>query len=183
MVNDETAWEDWKVLAKYGWAMFGVQLWELSLKQLVQLGQPDLPEDAPFEDAWREVERLLRRPAGRLREELKRQGYGSVDLHEKLKDYRRRRNELAHEFLLDYVLMRQSGVPDAPAAAVRVLEAHGLEFREFGDELSELSGRRAEQRGWDFEKDLEEVGLTPEELGRITLAEEADQGESPRTVL
>jgi len=175
MTNEGAAYEDWKVLAKYGWAMYCVQLWELSLKQLVQLGQPDFPEDASYEDAWREVEKLLRRPAGKLRERLEIQNYGSKDLHDKLKGFGRRRNELAHEFLLDYVLMRQSGMSGVHDAAVKKLEAEGLLFREFSDELSDLSQQRARQRGWDLDKDLEEVGLTPEDLGRVILAEEANE--------
>lgn len=83
-------------------------MWELSLKELVQLGQPDFPDDASFDDAWPEVERLLRRPVGKLKEQLQRQGYGSKELHDKLKTFKRRRNEMAHEFLLDYALMRQN---------------------------------------------------------------------------
>ena len=52
MDEDSAAREDWRVLAKCGWAMFGVQLWALSLKQLVQLGQPDFPPEASFEEVW-----------------------------------------------------------------------------------------------------------------------------------
>ena len=178
MAHDRAAYEDWTVLAKYGWTMFGVQLWELSLKQLVQLGLPDFPEDASFDDAWRQVERLLRKPAGKLREQLDEQSYGSKELHDKLKDFRKRRNELAHEFLLDYVLFRQSGDSDVYGAAVGKLEAEGIFFREFSDELSELSNKRASQRGWDLDKNFEELNLTPEELGRLRLAEEAGEEDS-----
>jgi hypothetical protein len=177
MTNDRTSYEDWKVLAKYGWAMYGVQSWELSLKQLVQLGLPDFPEDASYEVVWRKVEKLLRRPAGRLKEQLEKQSYGSKDLHIKLEEFGRRRNELAHEFLLHYVLMRQSGMSGVHDAAVKKLAAEGLLFREFSDELSDLSQKRARQRGWDLDKDLEEVGLTPEDLGRIILAEEANEAD------
>jgi len=175
VVDDRTAYEDWKVFAKYGWAMYGVQLWELSLKQLVQLVQPDLPDDASFEKAWAEVERLLRRPAGKLREQLEKQGYGSKELHDKLKTFKRHRNELAHEFLLDYAIMRQTGMEDVYEAAMKKLEAEGLLFRDFSDELGELSEQRASQRGWDLAKDLEAVDLTPEDLGRMLLAEEAGE--------
>jgi hypothetical protein len=151
---------------------------ELSLKQLVQLGQPDFPNDASFEDAWAEVERLLRRPAGKLREQLEQQGYGSKALHDKLKKFKRHRNVLAHEFLLDYAVMRQTGIPDIYEAAVKKVEGDGLLFRDFSDELSELSQQRAIQSGWDLAKDLEEVDLTPEDLGRMLLAEEAEEEES-----
>lgn len=151
--------------------MHAIQLWELSLKGL--LIYFDLPEeddeDATFDDTWETVERTLTTAAGPLRIRLEEQGCAPEGLHEEVETFRERRNEMAHEFFLDYARTRKSGDPDVHRAALAFLEGMEYLFLEQHAKLDALSDDRAAERGWD-PNDL--GGLTEEELRRIALRQD-----------
>ena len=158
------------LLSTYGATMHAVQLWELSLKGLLtyfDLQGDD--EDAAFDDIWETVERTLTTAAGPLRRRLEEQGCAPEGLHEDLETFRERRNEMAHEFFLDYARIRRSGDPEAHGAALALLEGMEYLFLEQYAKLGALSDDKAAERGWD-PKDL--GGLTEEELRRIALGED-----------
>jgi len=139
-----------ELLSAYGRAMHAVQLWELSLKRL--LGFFDLPEDdedTTFDEAWEPVEGLLKRAAGPLGKRLKEWGYGSQDLHEELMTYKNHRNELAHNFFVDYARIRTAEGPRA-RALLGLLKAMHLLFSEQRVKLERLSDALANERGWDL---------------------------------
>lgn len=163
------------VLSTYGGTMHAVQLWELSLKGL--LTYFDLPEDdddASFDDTWKTVERTLTTAAGPLRNRLEEQGYTTEGLHEELEPLRKRRNEMAHEFFLDYARVRSSGDPEAHGAALAFLEGMEYLFLEHCAKLDKLSCNKATEHGWNL-NDL--GGLTEEDLRRIVLGEDEFSGE------
>ncbi len=67
MSEEKVDEKDVRVLAEYGRTMLSVQLFELSLLGLVQINQPEAPEDVSFEEGWKQVEPLFRMTAGQLR--------------------------------------------------------------------------------------------------------------------
>jgi hypothetical protein len=139
-----------ELLSAYGRAMHAVQLWELSLKRL--LGSFDLPEDdedTTFDEAWEPVEGPLKRAAGPLGKRLKEWGYGPQDLHEELKTFKNHRNELAHNFFVDYARIRTAEGPRAHAL-LGLLKAMHLLFSEQRVKLERLSDALANERGWDL---------------------------------
>jgi hypothetical protein len=139
-----------ELLSAYGRAMHAVQLWELSLKRL--LGFFDLPEDdedTTFDEAWEPVEGPLKRAAGPLGKRLKEWGYGPQDLHEELKTFKNHRNELAHNFFVDYARIRTAEGPRAHAL-LGLLKAMHLLFSEQRVKLERLSDALANERGWDL---------------------------------
>lgn len=87
----------------------------------------DLPGDdevASLDDTWETVERTLTTAAGPLRSRLEEHGYAPEGLHEELETFRKRRNEMAHEFFLDYARIRRSGDPEADGVALA--RRHGI---------------------------------------------------------
>jgi hypothetical protein len=140
-----------ELLSAYGRTMYAVQLWELSLKRL--LGFFDLPEDnedTTFDEAWEPVEGPLKRPAGPLGKRLKEWGYGPQDLHEELKIFKNHRNELAHNFFVDYARVRRAEGSRAHAL-LGLLKAMHLLFSKQRAELERLSDALANERGWDLQ--------------------------------
>lgn len=116
-----------KLLSTYGDAIRAVQLWEYALKGLaVYFDLPRDDEEAGFDETWETVERTLTTAAGPLRRRLEEQGYGPQDLHDELKIFRDHRNELAHQFFLDYARVLGTGDPEAHGAALKFLE--GMEY-------------------------------------------------------
>jgi hypothetical protein len=56
-MNDEPLQHDLEVFGHYGRAMAAVQQFELPMTLLARLINPDLPEDVPYERAWRRIRR------------------------------------------------------------------------------------------------------------------------------
>ncbi len=154
--------------------MHAVQLWELSLKGLlVFFDLPGDDEDTTFDETWAPIAATLTTAAGPLRRRLEERGYGPQDLHDELETFRNHRNQLAHEFFVDYARIRTAEGPRAHGAVLKFLEAIQLLFSEQRAKLNGLSDAQANERGWDL-SDL--GGLTEEELWRIALRED-DLGE------
>jgi hypothetical protein len=175
-VRESFEQEDMQLLfSTYGTAMYAVQSWESALKTL--LIYLDLPGDdvaVSYDEAWEPVARILTTAAGPLRKRLEEQGYRPEGVHEELETFRNRRNELAHDFFLDYARVRKAGDPEAHGAALKFLEATKLFFEEQTDKLDALSDEEVDKRGWD----LNDLGdLTEEELWRIALEDEEAGGE------
>lgn len=159
--------DDRKVLAEYGRTMLVVQLFELNLLGLVQMNQPEPPKDVQFDEAWKQVEPLFRKTAGQLRKELEKQGSVPDDLLEELQVAVNTRNTLAHYYLLEY---RMDKLVNRRARhdAIETLRFARDKFREVGGRLDALTKERAKEQGWD----LDEVGLSEEELRQILVADE-----------
>jgi hypothetical protein len=139
-----------ELLSAYGRAMHAVQLWELSLKQLfVFFDLPGADEDTTFDEAWEPVEGTLTRAAGPLGKRLKEWGYGPQDLHDELEAFKNHRNELAHNFFVDYARIRTAEGHRAHAL-LGLLEAMHLLFSEQRAKLDALSDAQATERGWDL---------------------------------
>lgn len=163
--------QDFEVFIEYGWTMLVVQLFEIALLQLVQMNQPELPEEASFDEGWKRVEPLFRMTAGRLRKELQKQDSVPDDILEEIQTAVNTRNTLAHEYLVSYRFHRNIG-HTTPQEIVEELNRIRELFQELSAKLDVLAHRLAEQRGWDLD-DL--GGLTAEDLRRI--ASEVEDGE------
>jgi hypothetical protein len=176
-VRESFEQEDTQLLfSTYGTAMYAVQRWEYALKSLlIYLDLPGHDEDVSFDEAWEPVARTLTTAAGPLRKRLEEQGYSPEGLHEQLETFRNRRNELAHDFFLDYARVLKTDDPEAHGAALKFLEASGLFFEEQTDMLDALSDEEVDKRDWNLD-DL--GGLTEEELWRIALEDEEAGEES-----
>jgi hypothetical protein len=166
--------DDRKVLAEYGRTMLAVQLFELNLLGLVQMNQPEPPEDVDFGEAWKQVEPLFRKTAGQLRKELEKQGSVPDDLLEELQVAVNTRNTLAHSFLLTY---RMDKLVNRRARhdAIETLRIARGKFREVGGRLDALTSERAKERGWD----LDDVGLSEEEFRQILAADDGEPETTP----
>ncbi len=95
--------------------------------------------------------RTLTTAAGPLRKRLEEQGYSPQGLHEQLETFRNHRNELAHEFFLDFARVLKAGDPEAHDAALKFLEAMRLFFEEQTDMLDALSDEEVGKRDWDLD--------------------------------
>lgn len=160
------------VFAMYGTAMFAVQTFEYALKQLTGLLEPELPKDVSFEKAWRETEKVLRKPIGWLEEQLGKQDNTPEELREKIGELIKPRNFLAHEYLLNYALESRAGLA-TPEKAMNELAEFSAVFEAARDELDELSNELLRERGIDpFEP-----ALSDEEARRILSEVKAERGE------
>jgi hypothetical protein len=141
-----------ELLSAYGRAMHAVQLWELSLKRLlVFVDLPGDDDDTTFDEDWEPVEGTPTAAAGLLGRKLKEWGYGPQDLHEELEAFKDHRNELAHNFFVDYARIQMAEGPRAHGAALlKFLEAMHLLFSEQRTRLDELSDAQARERGWEL---------------------------------
>lgn len=168
MSEEKVDKNDLKVLTEYGRTMLSVQLFELNLLGLVQIGQPEAPEDVSFKESWKQVEPLFRMTAGQLRKQLEKQGSIGDDLLEETQTAVNTRNTLAHYFLLEYRMDKFVNTR-AHQDAIELLRFARGKFQELGDRLEALTQERAAERGWDLH---DMGGLTEEDLRRIMMEDE-----------
>lgn len=163
---------DLQFFAQYGLTMLRVQQFEQSLKQLAQLSAPETPEDATFDQAWKQVRKILTSATGPLTHQLAEHGKVPSQLLEELREVTKGRNGLAHEYLLWYVLRKNLGevTPEEEIATLQEAEQH---FHTLDTQLTELSDGLLRDRGID----PNEEHLTEEE-GREILREMLAEGES-----
>lgn len=171
MTEERVTPADQGLLAAYGRTMLSVQLFELSLLELVQINQPEPPESMEFDEAWKQVEPLFRMTAGQLKNKLRGQGAVPEELLEEIGTAVDTRNTLAHSYLLEYRVRRVSGAVTPGEAVQEMKQVRGL-YRDLTARLDALTYRIAHQRGWDLD-DL--GGVTEEELLRALA--EAEAGE------
>jgi hypothetical protein len=151
--------------------MMSVQLFEQALLGLVQINQPEPPENTEFDEAWRQVEPLFRMTAGQLRKELQKQGVVSDDLLDELQVAVNTRNTLAHNYLLEYRMRTVLGASTSHEAVQEMKTVRDL-YQSLTARLDALRHDIAEERGWDLD-DL--GGLTEEDLKRIMSEVESDE--------
>jgi len=162
---------DQGLFAAYGRTMLSVQLFEMTLLGLVQINQPEPPEVTEFDEAWKQVEPLVRMTAGQLRGELQKQGVVSDDLLEEIHTAVNTRNTLAHKYLLGYRMGRASGAVTPGQAVQEMRTVRGL-YQDLTTRLVALTHRIAQERGWD----LDDLGsLTEKELQQIMAEVESDE--------
>jgi hypothetical protein len=144
--------------------MLRVQQFEHALKELAQL-YAETPADATFDEAWKDVRKILTPAAGPLIQQLARHNRVSGTLLEELRKVTRGRNTLAHEYLLWYVLQRNLNEVDTDEQ-IAYLQAAEQHFNTLDAELSELSRELLREQGINPDKDY----ITEEE-GREILRE------------
>jgi hypothetical protein len=171
MSEERITQEDLKVLAEYGRTMLGVQLFELALMGLVQINQPEPPEEVPFDEAWKHVQPLIGMTAGQLRKELEKQGSVPEDLLDEIQIAVNTRNKLAHYYLVEF-RMRSFSAGGVPREAVEEMVMVRALFQDLNVRLEAFTHQRAKERGWDV-NDL--GGLTKEDLRRIAAEVEPDK--------
>lgn len=163
MTGPSVSHDDRRVLLAYGRTMLSVQLFELSLRGLVQ-SETELPEGG-LEEAWAVIEPLFRMTAGQLKNRL---ALEDEDLLEELTTAVSTRNTLAHEYLLLY-RMRAALEDRPPGDAVAELEMIADKFDVLTQQLDELTAERDQAEGIDPHAE----GLSLEEARRLWL----DQGD------
>jgi hypothetical protein len=99
---------DFVAFMKYATTMLRVQQFELALKQLATL-YVQTPEDATFEKAWKDVQKLLTTAVGPLTDHLTKHGMVPQELLEEMRKAAQGRNYLAHEYMLSYALKKNLG--------------------------------------------------------------------------
>jgi len=151
--------------------MMSVQLFEQALLGLVQINQPEAPENTKFDEAWKQVEPLFRMTAGQLRKELQKQGVVSDDHLDELQIAVNTRNTLAHNYLLEYRMRTAFGSLTSHEAVQEMKKVREL-YQGLTARLDALRHQIAEERGWNLD-DL--GGLTEEDLMRIMSEVEADE--------
>lgn len=144
MPEDTITGADWEVFANYGRTMLAVQSFEFTLFQIVQLQDEDFPEEADFEEAWREhVEPLFKLTAGQLKGKLR--GLDE-ELVGELEAAVTARNFLAHHFLFNYRLATVTGATDhrTPLAALAELQER---FAGINRKLDSVAATSCARRG------------------------------------
>ena len=128
---------DFVAFMKYATTMLRVQQFELALKQLATL-YVQTPEDATFEKAWKDVQKLLTTAVGPLTDHLTKHGMVPQELLEELRKAAQGRNYLAHEYMLSYALKKNLGSVDPDDEIALLDEAQDYYF--------ELEDRKEESR-------------------------------------
>ncbi len=136
---------DFVAFMKYATTMLRVQQFELALKQLATL-YVQTPEDATFEKAWKDVQKLSTTAVGPLTDHLTKHGMVPQELLEDLRKAAQGRNYLAHEYMLSYALKKNLGSVDPDDEIALLDEAQDYYF-ELEAELSELSQEVLSERG------------------------------------
>jgi hypothetical protein len=136
---------DFVAFMKYATTMLRVQQFELALKQLATL-YVQTPEDATFEKAWKDVQKLLTTAVGPLTDHLTKHGMVPQELLEEMRKAAQGRNYLAHEYMLSYALKKNLGSVDPDDEIALLDEAQDYYF-ELEAELSELSQEVLSERG------------------------------------
>ena len=154
--------------------MLRVQQFELALKQLATL-YVQTPEDATFEKAWKDVQKLLTTAVGPLTDHLTKHGKVPQELLEELRKVAQVRNYLAHEYMLSYALKKNLGCVD-PDKEIEKLDAAQKYYFELEAELSELSQEVLSEHGVDSDEVPDEE-LLQDILGKQLVKDEASEAQ------
>ncbi len=152
MRHDPSNEQDFEVFAHYGGTMAAVQRFELAMRRLGRLLHPPLSENATYEQAWKRVEKQLKKPDGSLAGHLDGLGYPHQEVRERISQLMQTRKKLAHEVLLNYMFEKNAGVVDLQwvissldeleedfwAWSNLIGEIYGIVARELGATLQDL---------------------------------------------
>ncbi len=84
--------KDLQYFMQYGLTMLQVQQFEQSLKQFAHLYAPETSEDATFDQAWKQVRKILTSAAGPLTHQLAKHGKVPEELLDELRKVTKGRN-------------------------------------------------------------------------------------------
>ena len=129
--------------------MLKVQSFEYALKQYANL-RVETHKDDTYEQAAKALKKILRSTIGLLNNRLKGQGGLPEELLNELPKAAKRRNHLAHEYLVSYRARKIRGQFQAEAE-LGYLRGEGAYFETLFAKLRELSGELRRQEGHDPE--------------------------------
>ena len=89
--------------------MASVQQFELAMTRLARSTYPQLSESVPFAHAWNRMKKYLRKSDTPLTKQLSEAGNTPQEMLERVEYLLTGRENLAHEFLLTYVLENNLG--------------------------------------------------------------------------
>src|SRR5215217_2286174 len=138
MSHEPLTQEDSDVLAYYGRTMASVQQFEHAMTGLARLIHPQLSEDVPFAIAWnRSMKKYLRKSDTPLAQQLGAMGSTPQQMLERVEYLLTGRENLAHEFLLTYVLEKNLSCVNRAGriSTLRDAEVDFLQWREFVNTL------------------------------------------------
>jgi hypothetical protein len=172
--------EDFAAFIEYATTMLCVQQFELALKQLAT-HYVQTPEDATFEKALKDVQKLLTTAVGPLTDHLAKHGKVTEVLLEELRKAAKLRNHLAHEYMLNYVLNKNLGSVD-PDEEIARLDTWSEDYCELDAELSALSREVLRERGMDPNEVLDKKEML-DILRKQRAKDEDSEAESPSTAV
>jgi hypothetical protein len=127
MSHEPSEHEHLEVLTYYGRTMASVQRFERAIIQLVRLIYPRLSESVAFEPAWRRLQKQLKKTDGPLAKVLSESGDQPEEVLEGIHYLLKGRKNLAHEFLLGYMIEGNAGVAN-DRENVTILEEAETDF-------------------------------------------------------
>jgi hypothetical protein len=137
--------DDLDVLAHYGRTMASVQEFEFAMMRLARLILPQLSDGVPFEKAWNRVERQFKKADGPLAKPLAEAEHVPREILNEIQLLLRGRKNLAHEFLLSYMLERSIGAVHR-AEQISILHETETDFLEWRDFINALYEAVAPER-------------------------------------